>query len=311
MSTPTHPPASGATIELSAVEIQAHAKANLFLRVLAREDSGYHSIETLFTLLELCDSLTVERIDNGIELSVEGAQTGPAEQNLAYRAAAMVLEATGRKFGVHVHLNKEIPVRAGLGGGSSDGAATLHAVNRLAGDAVPRHEILQFAAKLGSDVPFLSSGAPLALGWSRGERLFRLPPPAPTPVLVAVPDFGVSTKEAYELLSAGRGSGSRRGAMVLDSDALTNWGGIGRLGGNDFETVLFGREPRLRELFERIAQTAPQLVRVSGSGSAVVGLYKNDLELDNAATEIGEREYRLIKTMTRAQAASGLIGVTE
>jgi 4-diphosphocytidyl-2-C-methyl-D-erythritol kinase len=291
--------------EPAAVTIQAHAKTNLFLRVLAREESGYHSIETLFTLLELHDSVTVERTTAGMALSVDGAETGPTRENLAYRAAAMVLDATGRRFGVSIRLRKRIPVRAGLGGGSSDGAAALHAVNRLADNAVPHHEILQFAAKLGSDVAFLASGAPLAIGWNRGERLFRLPAPPQAPVLLAIPGFGVSTKKAYELLSAGRGSGSRRGSMVLDSDAFASWGGIARLGGNDFETVLFGREPRLRELYERMAQTGPLLLRVSGSGSAIVAIYKNDRHRDNAAAEIGEQAQTLIKTTTRPLTAPG------
>jgi 4-diphosphocytidyl-2-C-methyl-D-erythritol kinase len=280
------------------ITVRAHAKANLFLRVLARETTGFHSIETLFTLLELHDDLTVERTAGGIGLTVTGAETGPAEQNLAYRAAALVLEATGNKFGVRIHLTKSIPVRAGLGGGSSDGAATLHAVNRLADGAVPRHEILQLASKLGSDVPFLASGAPLALGWGRGERLFRLPAPKAAPVLVVAPDFGVSTKLAYELVSGGGAALTRWGAVLLDGDAVTTWSGIGRLSGNDFETVLFGREPRLRELFETMARTGPLLVRVSGSGSAIIGIYRTEMERDQAALEIGERDQRLIKTAT-------------
>jgi len=295
----------GSSEKPTAVAIQAHAKTNLFLRVLAREESGYHSIETLFTLLELHDILTVERSSGGIALSVDGAETGPQEENLAYRAATMVIEATGGRFGVNIHIDKRIPVRAGLGGGSSDGAATLHAVNCLAHNAVPRHEILQFAAKLGADVAFLTSGAPLAIGWSRGERLFHLPAPPQAPVLVAVPGFGMSTKEAYRLLSAGRGSESRRGAVVFDPEAVASWGGIARLGGNDFETVLFGREPRLRELYESLAQTGPLLVRVSGSGSAVVAIYKNDSDCDQAAKQVGENTHMLIKTATRPAAAPG------
>jgi 4-diphosphocytidyl-2-C-methyl-D-erythritol kinase len=291
--------------DVQQVTIRAHAKTNLVLRVLAREDSGYHSIETLFALLELHDTITVERTDSGIELQVEGADTGPAEQNLVYRAADMVLKATVAHVGVRIALQKEIPVKAGLGGGSSDGAAALHAVNSIVNNAVPRHEILQFAAKLGSDVAFFASGAPLALGWGRGERLFRLPAPPAAPALVVVPDFGVSTKQAYELLRIGKGSGDRRGAVVLDSDALTTWGGIGRLGGNDFETVLFGKEPRLRELFERLAQSGPRLVRLSGSGSAVIAIYANESQRDNAAIEVGERRFRIIKTTTRAEAAPG------
>ncbi len=280
------------------VTVRAHAKANLFLRVLARETTGFHSIETLFALLELHDDLIVERTAAGIDLTVAGAETGPTERNLAYRAAALVIEATGGKFGVRIHIDKAIPVRAGLGGGSSDGAAVLHAVNRLADGAVPRHEILQLASRLGSDVPFLASGARMALGWGRGERLFRLPAPKAAPVLVVAPDFGVSTEQAYELVSGGGEVLTRRGAVLLDSDALTTWSGIGRLGGNDFELVLFGREPRLRELFEKLAHTGPLLARVSGSGSAIVGIYRTERERDQAASEIGERDQRLIKTAT-------------
>src|SRR6185503_4142944 len=179
--------------------IAAHAKANLYLRILSRETSGFHSIETLFTLLELADEVTVETTNGGVELTVDGAETGPADENLATRAARLVLSATGERCGVRIHLLKRIPVRAGLGGGSSDGAATLHAVNAVLGNPVPRHEILQMATHLGSDVPFLASGAPLALGWGRGERLFRVPAPPNAPVLLAIPPIGVSTPEAYAL----------------------------------------------------------------------------------------------------------------
>ncbi len=287
------------------VAIHAHAKANLFLRVLAREASDYHTIETAFALLELHDELLVDRTPRGIELSVDGADAGPLGENLAYRAASMVLEATGGTFGVRMRLEKRIPVRAGLGGGSSDGAAALHAVNRLAQDAVPRHEILQFAARLGSDVPFFASGAPLAVGWGRGERLFRLPAPGASPVLLAVPPVGVSTAEAYRLLDVARMTEGRRGAVVLDRDAFTSWGGIGRLGGNDFEPPVFNRHPDIRALFERIAETRPLLVRLSGSGSAIVAIYKHERDRDGAALEIGESRQRLIRTATRPSGAPG------
>lgn len=287
------------------VAIRAHAKANLFLRVLAREASGFHQLETLFTLLELHDELVVERTAGGVTLTTEGADTGPAQENLAYRAAARVLEATGSRFGVRLRLVKRIPVRAGLGGGSSDGAAALHAVNRLAEDAVPRHEILQFAAQLGSDVPFFASGAPTALAWGRGERLFRLRAPQAAPALLVVPRFGISTKAAYELLDAGAAREQRRGPVVLERDAFATWGGIGRLGGNDFEGPVFGKEPELRAIFERVAGTHPLLVRLSGSGSAVVAIYKSEAERAGAALEIGSRDREVIETWTRDAPAPG------
>lgn len=287
------------------IRIAAHAKANLFLRILARDTSGFHTIETLFTLLELADELVVQRIAQGIELEVHGADTGPTEDNLAYRAAALMLEATGRRFGVRIALTKNIPVQAGLGGGSSDAAATLHAVNALAADAVPRHEILQYAARLGSDVPFFASGAPFALAWGRGERLFRLPVPPSAPALLLVPPTGVSTKEAYERIDAARLHEARRGAIVLDADALTTWGGIGRLGGNDFEPVIFGDHPDLKAAFERLAETGPLAVRLSGSGSAMIAVYRNEASREAAELRLSGGDYRLIRTATRAPAAPG------
>lgn len=287
------------------VRIAAHAKTNLFLRILAREASGYHGIETLFTLLELADELVVQRIAQGIELEVSGTDTGPTEDNLAYRAAALLLEATGRRFGVRIALTKRIPVQAGLGGGSSDAAATLHAVNALAQQAVPRHEILQYAARLGSDVPFFASGAPFALAWGRGERLFRLAPPPAAPVLLLIPPTGVGTKEAYERLDAAQLHEGRRGAIVLDADALTTWGGIGRLGGNDFESVIFGDHPELKAAFERLAETGPLAVRLSGSGSALIAVYRNEASRGAAEQRLAGGGYRLLRTETRAQAARG------
>ena len=293
-------PDSAGPRALDRVVVRARAKANLLLRILARESTGYHTLETLFTLLELADDLTVDRVESGIALAVEGADTGAVESNLAYRAAAMVLDATNRRFGVRMHLVKHIPVGAGLGGGSADGAAALHAVNALAGNAVPRPEILQMAARLGSDMPFLASGAPFALAWGRGERMFRLPPPPAAPVLLVVPSFGIDTGKAYEMLSQGRDWSQGRGAVVLEHDALGTWGGIARLGGNDFEVPVFGKEPALRELFERLCLTRPLLARLSGSGSALIAIYRTEGDRDAAAMELGERDWGVIKTATRA-----------
>ncbi len=292
------------------VTIAAHAKINLFLRVLSRETTGFHGIETLFTLLELADDISVERTGGGIDLDVEGADTGPKNDNLAVRAARAVLEATGKRFGVRIHLKKNIPVRAGLGGGSSDAAAVLHAVNRMAAGAVPKHEILQFAAKLGSDVPFFASGAPMALGWNRGERLFRLPAPPSAPTLLVVPESGVSTPAAYDLLDRARSNPTPRGAVILDPEALRTWGGIGRLGGNDFESVVWGEEPRIREIFERMAQTKPLLVRMSGSGSAVAAIYRSQTDLEHAVTMIGTGAQGPVRTETRSSPAPGPVAQT-
>jgi len=294
-----------------AVVMPAHAKLNLFLRVLSRDADGFHGIETLFCLVSLADTLRAEKRDGrGVTIEVSGGDAGPAADNLAVRAAAMVLEATGNRFGVHLSLDKRIPVGAGLGGGSSDAAAALVLTNHLAGDAVPRHELLQFAARLGSDVPFLLSGAPLALGWSRGERLLRLPPLPPSPALLLTPPVSIRTGEAYKWVDAAYQSGARRGGVALDLDVLTRWGDIGRMAGNDFESPVFGRFPAVRAAFEALVGTGPLVCRMSGSGSTLFAVYRSSRDRDDAVMQLGRKHGVLTPVETMASSAPGPAAVT-
>ncbi|HEY0350562.1 MAG TPA: 4-(cytidine 5'-diphospho)-2-C-methyl-D-erythritol kinase, partial [Gemmatimonadales bacterium] len=256
------------------VSLPALAKINLFLRVLTRDADGYHGLETLLCLVSLADTLQAERREgHGVTIEVLEADVGPPEQNLAVLATSRVLEATGNRFGIHLTLTKRIPARAGLGGGSSDAAAALHAANRLAGNAVPRHELLQFAAHLGSDIPFFFSGAPLALAWGRGERLLRLPPLPSSPALLLTPPVPIPTAEAYGWIDAAKQSTGRRGAVALDLDALSRWGDIGRMAGNDFESPVFSRYAEIRAAFEALVATRPLVCRMSGSGSTLFAIY--------------------------------------
>jgi 4-diphosphocytidyl-2-C-methyl-D-erythritol kinase len=288
-------------VSADAVTVAAPAKLNLFLRVLARESDGFHSLETLFCLVSLADTVVATRREERVvSIEVEGADVGPPEQNLASRAAALVLEATGHPFGVHLKLTKRIPVRAGLGGGSSDAAAALHVVNALAGGAVPRHELLQFGARLGSDVPFFVTGAPLALAWGRGERLFRLPPLPAAPALLVTPPVGIDTSEAYRWVDATRVADARRGAVALDLDALSRWGDIGRMAGNDFESPAFERMPGLRAAFEALAGTHPLVCRMSGSGSALFAVYRSARDRDDARLMLGRKHGRVEAVETLA-----------
>ncbi len=288
------------------VTISALAKVNLFLRVLAHEENGYHGIETLFCLIGLADTVRAERREGrGVTIDVSGADLGVPSQNLALQAAAAVLEAVGHGFAIHLTLTKRIPVRAGLGGGSSDAAAALHVANRLAGDAVPRHELLQIAARLGSDVPFFVSGAPLALAWNRGERLLRLPPLAAAPALLLTPRVSVATGEAYGWVDAARQSAGRRGAVALDLDALSGWGDIARMAGNDFESPVFGRHGEIRTAFEALANTRPLLCRMSGSGSTLFAIYRSGRDRDDAAMMLGRKHGIVTALETVATPAPG------
>lgn len=280
---------------ISEVTAQAPAKVNLFLRVFGGMADGYHAIETLLALTTLSDELyTVRRDQPGVMLEVSGADTGPDADNLVTRAARLVLDATGNRFGVHIRLTKRIPVRAGLGGGSSDAAQALLTVNQLTGNAIPRHELLQLAARLGSDVPFFLSGARLALGWHRGERILRLPPLPPAAAIILAPTDGVSTGEAYAWLDKARREVPGRGALALDLEALQTWGDIARMAGNDFESPVFERRADLRGAYEKLVSTGPMLCRMSGTGSALIAVYRSARDRDDALMMLSRKYGRAV-----------------
>lgn len=282
------------------VTVAAPAKLNLFLRVLAREDSGYHGLETLFCRLALADELVAERREGtGVTLTVEGAHDlGPVETNLAVRGAAAAVALLRTPFGVHLTLRKTIPVGAGLGGGSADAAAALQAVNLLAGGVLPRHELLQCAARLGADVPFCVGTASLALGWGHGERLLALPPLPSAPVLLVNPPAPVRTADAYGWVDAARQAASPRGAVAYDLEALASWGSVARLAGNEFESVVFSKLPVVRTAYEALAGTRPLLCRMTGSGSTLFAVYRSRGDRDDAAAMLGRKHGRLILTDT-------------
>jgi len=282
-----------------AVTIQAHAKVNLFLRVLAREDDGYHGIETLFCRLELADTVVVVPTAHpGATLEVEGADTGPLEENLALRAARAVQASVQRPLGLHLALTKRIPVGAGLGGGSADAAAALAGANQLHHNAVPQAELMHHAARLGADVPFCLSGAPLALAWGHGERLLTLDPLPSAPVLLLSPPVEVNTAEAYRWLDAGRTSRVDRGAIRLDAAALAGWSDVARMAGNDFESPVFGRLPVVRDAFEAVARTRPLLCRMTGSGSTLLAVYRTESDREDARRQLGRKHGTVVSTRT-------------
>lgn len=278
---------------------QAHAKVNLLLRILARESDGWHGLETLFCRLELHDTLTARRREGaGTEIEVTGAEVGPAPENLAVRAAEAVLAQVRAPFGVQLHLIKRIPVGAGLGGGSADAAAALHAVNALAGNAVPRAELFHLAARLGADVPFCLGDASFALAWGHGERMLGLPPLPRSPVLLLTPKPSVRTAEAYRWLDEAWSDAHRRGGLALTPDAVAGWSDIARMAGNDFESVVFGRLPAVREAFEALAKTRPLLCRMTGSGSTLFAVYRNERDLEDARMALGRKYGSVIATGT-------------
>lgn len=258
-----------------AVAVRAAAKVNLRLRILARETSGYHQLETIFLRLDLADVVRVRRA-RGYALDVAGdlsaAALGPAEKNLAWRAAHAYSEAARSTDGWAIELEKHIPVGGGLGGGSADAGAVLRALDAMSTKPLGEARLLAIAATLGADVPFLTSTRACALGWGRGERLLALQPPPERHVALLVPAFGVNTAEAYGWLSSRSGAPTGAETGILDPAALATWDGLTAVATNDFETVVAAHHPVLAALVEtlRAAGCAPAML--SGSGSVVFGV---------------------------------------
>jgi len=265
---------------VATASVRAQAKVNLFLRVLAREASGYHQLETLFCRLALGDEVTVRLTSGAKSLDCRGemmpsAGLGPVELNLAWRAAESFLKRTGWSTGFAIEIEKRIPVGGGLGGGSADGGAVLRALNTLAPEPLSSHELLALAAGLGADVPFLTQDAsPLALGWGRGERLMVLPPlPERDCALFTFP-FGVSTADAYRALTAAPAATSV--ARVYGPGDLASWDTVELMAYNEFERVVFPLNPDLAQVASGLRhpdlREAFDVVLLSGSGSTIFAL---------------------------------------
>src|SRR5438874_6520783 len=185
--------------------VSAQAKINLLLRVGARDRTGYHAISTWFLRLDLADGITVRVGGNirGIEVAgplLPSGGLGPAEKNLAYRAAVAYAERSGWPRGFSIEVTKNIPVGGGLGGGSADAGAVLRALDALAAEPLGHQGLAELAASLGSDVPFLTSEFIAAFGTGRGEKLQPIDPLPAREVLLVMPGFSVSTADAYRWL---------------------------------------------------------------------------------------------------------------
>ena len=294
--------------------IAAPAKVNLRLVVMAREESGYHQLETIFCALTLADALTLDLEMRGLRVTVHGADLGPPEQNLVYRAARAFFTAAGLPEHARIVLHKSIPAAAGLGGGSSDAASTLRGLNEAHGSPLDDVALTRIAGTLGADVPFFLCGSPCALGWNRGDRLLPLDPLPQRPVLLAVPPRPIPTADAYRALAAARSAGSdampgstaatpfetAAHAFVLSRTALADWDALRSLARNDFEDVLFPQYPELAAIRDDLIRAGATVALMAGSGSAVFGVFPHADARANAVERIAANHVgvRTIETRT-------------
>lgn len=301
---------------MDSIRLRAFAKINLGLRILGRRPDGYHEIRTVYQTLALHDQLEVILRRSRGPVRVECDDRAPAgalpvpdgRGNLVYRAC--VLWKSARKFrgAIDVHLTKQIPTGSGLGGGSSDAAATILGLERLTGNRLDSVGRFKLAAHLGSDVPLFLWGGRV-LGCGRGEEVYPLEDFAPSPCLVVFPGFTVSTPEAYAALDRSLRLTTRLGTRSMDflgarsPFPLENWGPAE----NDFERVVFARRPELAELKRRLIRAGADAASLTGSGSALYALFASTRKLAEASRLVPEhwQQFRT-RTLPRREYSKAL-----
>ena len=264
--------------------VRAVAKINLDLRVLARRPDGYHELRTILQTISLADTLEIAFTPGRKTIiALEDELTIP--DNLVVRAARRAMEAMGTAGRVEMRLTKRIPMGAGLGGGSSDAAAVLLALPVLAGRIVSLRKLSEVAGELGSDVPFFLLGG-RAVGIGRGTELFPLPDgPRARGVLVA-PGVHVSTAEAYRALSPRLTTESPQN-KIFSFQSHTWDRSVGEAAANDFEAVVFARHRRLAAVKKRLLRAGARPALMTGSGSAIFGLFGTGDEVSQAMELLG------------------------
>ncbi|MFD0870353.1 4-diphosphocytidyl-2-C-methyl-D-erythritol kinase [Chlamydia abortus] len=251
---------------------KAPAKINLSLDVLYKREDGYHEVEMVMTMVDLADRLEMQELSRDtIIISSQAGYIPLDEKNLAFQAAKLIKERYNVHKGVYIHLDKKIPVAAGLAGGSSDAAATLRGLNRLWNLGIPARELMELGAELGSDVPFCVMGG-TALASGRGEKLEPLPSPPQCWVILAKPPINVSTGEVYGKLKASEIEHHPSIPDMLQSIRSGRFDLLCRSLGNVLENITFELYPEVRQLRDSMQRMGADGVLMSGSGPTVFGL---------------------------------------
>ena len=286
----------------SAVTVFAPAKVNLILRVLDRRADGFHNLLSLMQTVGLEDSVTIRPASghSEIRLQCDSATLSVDRTNLVYRAAAAVLAQAPHTIGLDIRLAKRIPMGAGLGGGSSDAAATILGINRLLNLEWPAARMAEIGQTLGSDVPFFFH-APAAVVAGRGEQVKPIDVAGSRWVVLVNPGFPVETKWAYQQLSTTRQSVvplSER-CSQLEFRSRISWDDVTGLASNDFEGPVFEAHPVLRQIKTDLLNGGAQLALLSGSGATVFGIFPDESGARRAGASFqGCSEFKVFITQT-------------
>ena len=268
----------------------ARAKINLHLAVGARRPDGYHALTTVFQTIDLADTLTMVEHDGPFTMRCPGSDAPEDDSNLIVRAARALAAEVGRPepAGLRVTLEKHVPTQAGLGGGSADAMAALRLLCGIWRVPPDRDLLVRVGGRLGSDIPFFAWGG-TALGLGRGDEITPLPALPSLPCAIVRPPFGVPTADAYRWVAESRRGNPPRDTAFDPPARADEW--LERLAGccNDFEPVVAARHPDIAEAVATLRAAGARLALMSGSGSAVFGLFDDARTAARAMAPLAER----------------------
>src|SRR5947207_128472 len=282
------------------ITVHAFAKINLELRFVGRRPDGYHELRTTFQSIALADKLTFTPTRGPFRIECDDPAVPTDHTNLIWKAAQRVLAIARRReqpFGVTVHVEKNIPMQAGLGGGSTDGAAALSALCRLWKVKASKEELQHAATKLGADVPYFLEGG-TALGFHRGDLLVPLDDIAPAWAVIVVPEFGVSTKDAFDWWDLEYG-GPERAAPRTKTPGPVASAFRRTKTSNDLQSVVAKRHPIVSKLVRALNKEGAFHASLSGSGSAVFGLFSRRSDAQAAARALAGPRTFVTPTLSR------------
>lgn len=286
---------------------KAHAKINLSLDVVGKRPDGYHLLKMIMQSIELADDISVDLAGETIELTCNLPYVPVTEKNIAFKAARAFLKETGLRSGVRIHIEKRIPVAAGLAGGSTDAGAVLLALNELTGFPLSSYRLQEVGLSLGADVPFTMTGG-TALCEGVGEIITPLPDFSGHRILLVKPPFGVSTRQVFGDLQIDRIHRHPHTEELTTAIGNGDPRAVAANLGNVLENVTLSRHPVLRQIKAELLRRGALGSLMSGSGPTIFGIFADDTAA-RQASDYFARRYRetvLTRTLGRSETTAGI-----
>ncbi|HPO54590.1 MAG: 4-(cytidine 5'-diphospho)-2-C-methyl-D-erythritol kinase [Ignavibacteriaceae bacterium] len=273
------------------VTIKSQAKINFGLNVVSKREDNYHNLETIFYPVSLSDIMIFEKSDNFYFETDSEELNATIDSNLISRAVRALEQVSRKKMNIIIHLQKHIPIGAGLGGGSSNAATTLLALNELLHLNISNDKIRELALSLGSDVPFfLKPKTSYAEG--RGEILHRIHFEIQKPVLIVNPMIHISSRWAYSKITP---KPSEFNLKTLDKNKIVNFSELKGKVKNDFEEAVFIEYPEIAELHGKLYELGAEFVLLSGSGSSLFAIFPDIRSAHSASMQMPENYFKYIE----------------